>query len=85
MNRKSKTKCRANKVKSVSKHENGNYYRQKHDYYCIEPTEQHFYLRSVLNSDAQFEDQSLGKNMVALPENVGLASDQAFMLDGYTK
>ena len=29
--------------------------------------------------------QSLGKNMVALPENVGLASDQAFMLDGYTK
>ena len=29
--------------------------------------------------------QSLGKNMVALPKNVGLASDQAFMLDGYTK
>jgi len=29
--------------------------------------------------------QSLGKNMVALPENWGLASDQAFMLDGYTK
>jgi uncharacterized protein YegJ (DUF2314 family) len=29
--------------------------------------------------------QSLGKNMVALPENVGLASDQAFMLNGYTK
>jgi uncharacterized protein YegJ (DUF2314 family) len=29
--------------------------------------------------------QSLGKNMVALPENVGLASDQVFLLDGYTK
>ena len=29
--------------------------------------------------------QSLGKNMVALPTNVGLASDQIFMLDGYAK
>ena len=29
--------------------------------------------------------QSLGKNMVALPENFGLASDQVFLLDGYTK
>mgnify|MGYP001259969816 FL=1 len=29
--------------------------------------------------------QSLGENMVALPTNVGLASDQIFMLDGYAK
>ena len=29
--------------------------------------------------------QRLAKNVVALPQNVGLASDQAFMLDGYTK
>ena len=29
--------------------------------------------------------QSLGENMVALPNNVGLASDQAFILDGYAK
>ena len=29
--------------------------------------------------------QSLGENMVALPNNWGLASDQAFILDGYAK
>lgn len=29
--------------------------------------------------------QSLGENMVALPTNVGLASDQIFILDGYAK
>ena len=29
--------------------------------------------------------QSLGKNMVALPNNWGLATDEVFMLDGYTK
>ena len=29
--------------------------------------------------------QSLGENMVALPSNVGLASDQAFILDGFAK
>ena len=29
--------------------------------------------------------QRLAKNVVALPQNVGLASDEAFMLDGYTK
>ena len=29
--------------------------------------------------------QRLAENVVALPQNVGLASDQAFMLDGYTK
>ena len=29
--------------------------------------------------------QRLAKNVVALPQNVGLVSDQAFMLDGYTK
>ena len=29
--------------------------------------------------------QKLAKNIVALPNNVGLASDEVFMLDGYTK
>ena len=29
--------------------------------------------------------QRLAKNVVALPKNVGLASDNQFMLDGYTK
>ena len=29
--------------------------------------------------------QQLAENVVALPQNVGFASDQAFMLDGYTK
>ena len=29
--------------------------------------------------------QQLAENVVALPQNVGLASDEEFMLDGYTK
>tara|TARA_S200002703_G_scaffold97799_1_gene84456 strand:- start:519 stop:827 length:309 start_codon:yes stop_codon:yes gene_type:complete len=29
--------------------------------------------------------QNLGKNMVALPNNWGLATDEVFMLDGFTK